>query len=205
MSEKILEWAKELQNLSQSALAYCKDEFNIERFERIRSISVEMMSALTDIKIEKMKDIFAGDEGYQTPKVDIRASIINDDKILLVKEKNDGKWSMPGGWADTGHTVFENIIKESKEEAGIDVKPKQVLAILDRHAAAKDNYPFTVYKIFVSCDYVSGDFIENIETSDSRFFPIDDLPELSSTRSNQDQIELCFKAHKDPNHKTVCD
>lgn len=205
MSEKWLEWAKELQNLSQCALEYCTDKFDAERFERIRSISVEMMSEITDISVEKMIDLFAGDEGYQTPKVDIRAAIIKDNKILLIRERSDGKWALPGGWADTGYTVYENIKKESKEEAGVEVKPIKVVAILDRNTALKDDYPYTVYKIFVACEYVSGEFVENIETSESQYFDVNELPELSEYRTTIEQVQMCFDAYQNPNHDVVCD
>lgn len=205
MKKNWLEWAKELQMLSQSALAYCKDPYDIERFERIREISVEIMSSYTDIPVEKMRDLFAGETGYQTPKVDIRASIIEDNKILLVKEKLDGRWSLPGGWADVGLSVNENIIKESLEEAGAVVKPNRVIGIIDRNTHIKDDYPFTVYKIFVDCDFIEGKHVDNIETSESGFFPLDELPELSVTRNTYDQIKMCFEAHHNPNHQIICD
>jgi len=205
MEKKWLEWAKELQTLSQCGLAYSKDKFDIERFERIRSISVEIMSTYTDIDIKKMTDLFAGDEGYHTPKVDIRAAIFKDNKILLVKEILDGKWSLPGGWADVGHTVFENIIKESKEEAGVDVKPVKVIAILDRNKVIHDDFPYTVYKIFVESEYLSGEYEENIETSESGFFALEELPELSHSRNTIEQITMCFKAKDDTNHVVICD
>jgi len=205
MSNKWLDWAKELQQLSQNALAYCKDPYDIERFERIRAISVEIMSEYTDLPMEKLYDIFAGDEGYQTPKVDIRAVIMKDEKILMVKETIDGKWSLPGGWADVGHSVYENIIKESYEEAGAHVKPFKVLAILDQNKHRKNDYPYTVYKIFVACKYIKGDHIENIETSESGFFTKDALPDLSVNRNSKKQIEMCFEAYFDDNHEVICD
>lgn len=205
MEKKWLEWAKELQTLSQCGLAYSKDKFDIERFERIRSISVEIMSSYTDIEIDKMTHLFAGDEGYHTPKVDIRAAIFKDNKILLVKEILDGKWSLPGGWADVGYTVFENIKKESKEEAGVEVKPRKVIAILDRNKVIQDNFPYTVYKIFVECEYLFGEYEENIETSESGFFTLDALPELSHSRNTIEQITMCFKAKDDINHVVICD
>ena len=205
MSKKWLEWAKELQMLSQGALAYCKDPYDRERFERIREISVEIMSEHTDIPIEKMRSLFANEAGYQTPKIDIRASIIKNNKILLVKEKLDGRWSMPGGWADIGLSVYDNIIKESIEEAGAVVTPNKVIAILDRNKHVTDDYPFTIYKIFVDCDFIKGEHMENIETSESGFFSLDDLPELSVTRNTYEQIKMCFDASNNEYHKVICD
>jgi len=205
MSKKWLEWAKELQMLSQGALAYCKDPYDRERFERIREISVEIMSEHTDIPIEKMRSLFANEAGYQTPKIDIRASIIKNNKILLVKEKLDGRWSMPGGWADIGLSVYDNIIKESIEEAGAVVTPNKVIAILDRNKHVTDDYPFTIYKIFVDCDFIKGEHMENIETSESGFFSLDNLPDLSVTRNTYEQIKMCFDASNNEYHKVICD
>ena len=112
--EKWLKWAVELQSLSQSALAYCKDPFDIERFHRIREISAEILAQHTDLPLEKVKDLFCGETGYQTPKLDCRAAVVQEGKILLVQE-NSGLWALPGGWMDVGLSVSENTIKEAKE------------------------------------------------------------------------------------------
>ena len=113
-----LEWAVELQSLSQSALAYCKDPFDIERFHRIREISAEMVALHTDLPLEKVKDLFCGETGYQTPKLECRAAVFQEGKILLVQE-NNGLWTLPGGWMDVGLSVGENTAKEAREEAGV--------------------------------------------------------------------------------------
>ena len=113
--EKWLQWAIELQSLAQAGLTYGKDVYDKERYERIREISAEMLSYKTDISIEKVKDLFCNEHGYQTPKLDTRAAIFSDEKILLVKEKN-GKWSLPGGWVDVNLSIKENTVKEVKEE-----------------------------------------------------------------------------------------
>ena len=118
--EKWLEWAIELQSLAQAGLTYGKDIYDKERYERIREISAEIVSNYTDMSIEKVKDLFCNEVGYQTPKLDTRAAIFEDGKILLVRE-NNGKWSLPGGWVDVNVSVKENTIKEVKEESGLDV------------------------------------------------------------------------------------
>ena len=113
-----LEWAKELQFIAQAGLTYSRDPFDIERFERIREISAEIMSYQSDLPIEKVKELFCNETGFQTPKLDTRAAIFNDGKILLVKEKA-GVWSMPGGWVDVNQSIKTNTEKEVKEEAGL--------------------------------------------------------------------------------------
>ena len=130
-NEKWLQWAVELQSIAQAGLFYGKDEFDKERYQRIRDITAEMISYKSDISIEKVKDLFCSEIGYQTPKLDSRAAIFKEDKILLVHEKN-GTWSLPGGWVDVNVSVKENTIKEVKEEAGLDVTADKVIAVQDR-------------------------------------------------------------------------
>lgn len=205
MEKKWLTWAKELQAIAQAGLEYSKDDFDKERFERIREISVEVVSSYTEMSHTKVRELFANESGYQTPKVDVRAAIFKDDKILMVKEKIDNRWSLPGGWADIGYSVYENIKKEALEEAGAIIQPNKVISILSKHEEYNDDYPYTVYKIFVLCDYLSNDFTENIETLDADFFSIDNLPELSIYRNTKKHIEQCFRAKLDPNHQTIFD
>lgn len=203
--EKWLKWAIELQSLSQSALAYCKDPFDIERFHRIREISAEMMAAHTDLPMEKVKDLFCGETGYQTPKLDCRAAVIREDKILLVQE-NSGLWALPGGWMDIGLTVGENTAKEAKEEAGVDVCPQRIIAVQDW---AKRNHPgpaaHSICKIFVLCTLLGGEFQKNIETTARGWFSLDDLPALAEEKTNRDQIEMCFAASAAQHWETIFD
>lgn len=205
MDKKWLAWAKELQSIAQAGLEYSKDKFDIERFQRIRDLSIEIMGQYTDLDHSKIKSLFANEEGYQTPKVDVRAAIFKDNKILLVREQVDNKWSMPGGWADIDLSLQENIVKESMEESGARVAPKRVIAVLDRNKHMDDSYPYSVYKIFVECDYIDGEHQENIETIESNFFDIDHLPDLSAGRNTKEQIEMCFRAKSEEFFETIFD
>lgn len=203
-NEKWLQWAVELQALAQAGLFYGKDIFDIERFERIREISAEMISYKSEISLETVKELFCSESGYQTPKLDCRAAIFEDDKILLVKE-NDGLWSLPGGWVDANLSVLENTIKEAKEEAGLDVTADRVIAIQDRD---KHNYPIYVYKIckvFVHCTRIGGEFVPNSETVASGYFALDELPELANNKNTKEQIRMCFEAHYAEHWETVID
>ncbi len=168
-NEKWLQWAVELQSLAQAGLFYCKDNYDLERYERIREISAEMISYQSEIPLEKVKDLFCSDVGYQTPKIDTRAAIFKNGKILLVHETN-GTWALPGGWVDVNVSVEENTIKEVKEEAGLDIRVKRILAVQDRE---KHNLPIYAYKV---CKI------------------IDELPCLAEEKNNREQIEMCFKA-----------
>jgi len=203
-NEQWLKWAVELQSLAQAGLHYSRDDFDIERFERIREISAEMISYKTDIPLEKVKDLFCSDTGYQTPKIETRAAIFENGKILLVRER-DGRWSLPGGWVDVNVSVKENTIKEVKEEAGLDVTTDLVIAVQDREKHNLPVYAYKVCKVFVLCTAIGGSFKENIETIESGYFALDELPPLALEKNNREQIEMCFAAHSSDNWKTLID
>lgn len=192
-NEQWLKWAVELQAIAQGGLFYGKDKFDIERYERIRDISAEMISYKTEIPMEKVKNLFCNDIGYQTPKIDTRAAIFKNGKILLVHEMN-GTWSLPGGWCDVDISVEENTIKEVKEEAGLDVVVKRVIAVQDREKHNLPIYAYKVCKIFMQCEVIGGKFTTNIETKGFDYFGIDELPKLATEKNNKEQIEMCFKA-----------
>ena len=199
-------WAQELQFLSQCSLAYSKDKFDRERSERIREIACEMLSYKYDIPVEKVKLDFAGELGYQTPKVETRAAVIKDNKILLVKEQFDGKWALPGGYQDVNMSIKENAIKEASEEAGAVVNPVKIIAVLDYNRHHHINFPFGMVKVFVLCEYVSHSFVENTETLGAEFYSLDELPELSTTRTTKKQLEMCFDCYNNiENWETIFD
>lgn len=191
-----LEWAKELQFIAQAGLTYSKDAFDIERFERIREISAEIVSRQTGLPLEKVKDLFCNEEGFQTPKLDTRAAIFKANRILLVKEKN-GTWSLPGGWVDVNQTIKSNTIKEVKEEAGLDVEATRIIAVQDRNLHNLPPYAYNVCKVFVLCETKGGDFQPNIETIESGYFSLDEIPPLAEEKNNKEQIEMCFAAYRD--------
>ncbi len=196
MKEKWLEWAMRLQSIAQAGLTFGENRYDLDRYNQIRAISVEILQEYTGISYEKIKDLFTSETGYQTPKVDIRASVIRDDRILMVREKIDGAWSLPGGWADVNTSVSESAARECLEEAGAVVSPVRIIAIhqADRHYDFP--YPYTVYKIFVECRLNEISFRENTETLEAGFFALDSLPQLSTERNTREQIEMCFSAEK---------
>ena len=196
----------ELQSLAQAGLAYGKDVYDKERYERIRQISAEMMSNIADIPLEKMKDLFCNESGYQTPKIDTRAAIFEDDKILLVHE-NNGTWSLPGGWCDVDQSIASNIVKEAKEEAGLDVIAERLIAVQDWRKHNVTNYAYGVIKMFVLCKKTGGEFAKNIETTETRYFAENELPDnLANEKNTKKQIKLCFDAfHSGDEWKTMFD
>ena len=204
MNTKWLYWAQKMQSISQAGIEYSKDPYDVERFEQLRNLSAEIVSEYTEIDMEKVIDLFSNETGYQTPKIDVRASIIKDDKILLVQE-NDGEWALPGGWAEPHLSIKENTRKEVMEEAGVEIIPEEIIAVLDRNRHTNDNYPYSVYKIFIQCTFLSGSFRKNIETIRADFFDKDDLPVLSAARISQEQIDICFQHLKDKDRKIIFD
>lgn len=196
--EKWLEWAIELQSLAQAGLTYGKDVYDRERYERIRDISAEILSYKTDISVEKVKNLFCNEIGYQTPKLDTRAAVFEHGKILLVKENNE-TWSLPGGWVDVNLSVKENTVKEVKEESGLDVTADRIIAIQDRDRHNLPAYAYGVCKIFVLCSVMGGQFEKNIETTEFRYFNKAELPELATEKNTKEQIEMCFNAYYNKN------
>jgi ADP-ribose pyrophosphatase YjhB (NUDIX family) len=201
-----LNWAKEIQAISQAGLTYGENGYDLERYEALRKISVEMMSHFTDTPIDKVTELFASDSGYQTPKVDIRAVVLQEHKILLVKERTDGAWALPGGWADIGYTPSEVAVKETREEAGYEVKPVRLLAVLDKKCHAHPPAPNYVYKIFILCELIGGEALEvSLETTEVGFFGENELPPLSIERNTVDQVKRMFELANGPASQVLLD
>lgn len=206
----LLKQAQRLQALAQAGLAYSTNPYDLERFRDIRSISVQLMSQLTDEPLEKIIRVFASEEGYQTPKVDIRAVLFrHGPEVLLVQEKIDnGRWTLPGGWADVGCTPFEVAAKEALEETGLIVRPLRLLALFDKRKHPHPPQPWYVYKAFIQCEVTGGSVSEETpETGGARWFrrhEVDSL-ELSTDRTTASQLEAIFPFASDPNLPALCD
>lgn len=200
-----LEWARELQFLSQCALTYCQDVYDIERFERIREIAAEMTSQVGQLPFEPVKDLFLSANGYQTPKLDTRAVVMRDGKLLLVREKV-GTWALPGGWVDYNQTLRQNTIKETLEEAGMTVRPVRLIALMEHNLHNTLVSFHNICSAFVLCEYVGGEFVPNVETTECGFFAPDALPEpLATNKNTREQLEMCFKAAADPHWEVYFD
>ena len=193
MEDQILEWAKELQSIAQAGLFYGRDVFDRERYQRIREIAARMLSMRADLPMDKVVEVFCSDTGYQTPKVDSRAAVFRDGRILLVRE-NDGRWSLPGGWCEYNLAPADNAVKEAKEEAGVDVTVKKLIAVHDKNKHNPKPYLFCVIKICYLCELTGGEFVPNIETSASGFFSLEELPEMAEEKCSAEQVRMCFAA-----------
>ena len=190
-----LEWAIELQSLAQIGLTYTKDIYDQERFERIREMSAEILAEMSDLPLEKVEGLFCNETGYQTPKLDTRAAVFEGEKILLVQE-NNGEWSLPGGWCEVNTSIAENVVKEVKEEAGLDVRAERILAIQDRSKHNLPVYAYGVCKIYIQCTPLGVSFEANLETTDARYFAVDQLPKLATEKTTAEQVQLCYEAYR---------
>ena len=187
-----------IERIAQAGLTYGKDAYDRELYAELREIAARMVAERTHLTVEGVLDLFAAEEGYPTPKVDTRAAIFKDGKILLVHEKN-GTWSLPGGWCDTDQSVASNTVKEIKEETGLNAEVERLIAVQDRRRHNVCNYVFGVVKVFLLCRVTGGEFEENIETDGFRYFAEDELPEhLATEKTSKEQLLLCFEAEEDP-------
>ncbi|MDN4074449.1 NUDIX hydrolase [Fictibacillus terranigra] len=205
MEPKWLEWSKQLQSIAQAGLTYSKDVYDLERFESIRKISVEILSSFTDLDESAISDLFANETGYATPKVDIRAVVFRNKKLLMVKEKTDGGWSLPGGWGDIGLSPSEVAVNEVKEESGFDVRAIKLLGVLDKKCHPHPPSPYHTYKIFIKCEIVGGQALTGIETTAVDFFSQEELPALSIDRNTRSQIEMAFRQLHHPHEPAYFD
>lgn len=202
---KWLEWAKQIQAIAQTGLAYTKDVYDAERYEALREISIDILNSYTSVDREIIELSFANERGYATPKVDIRGVVFKDNKVLLVQEKHDGDWALPGGWGDIGLSPSEVAVKEIKEEAGYEVRPVRLLAVLDKKFHHHPPEPYHVYKFFIQCEIVGGEAAAGLETSGVAFFEENHLPQLSLQRNTEEQIKTMFQFLRDPNKATIVD
>jgi ADP-ribose pyrophosphatase YjhB (NUDIX family) len=193
-----LEMAKRMQALAQSGLEYSDNKYDRDRYQQMRQLSLEIMQDFTGLRMDKLIGAFASEQGYQTPKVDVRGVVFRGDQILMVRETIDGNWSLPGGWADVGLTPSEVAMKEVWEESGLEVVPERLLAVLDKK---RHNHPpdmFHIYKIFILCKETGGELKGGMETSETGFFGPDKFPPLSVPRITSEQISLMYAYKNDP-------
>lgn len=202
--EPWLAWAVELQFIAQAGQTYSKDAFDLERFDRIRDIAAEIMAEKTGLSMERVSELFCNETGFQTPKLDTRAAIFRDGEILLVRE-SQGKWSLPGGWVDVDQSIASNTVKEVKEEAGLDVEPVRLIAVLDGNRKQAKPCAYGVCKLFVLCEARGGRFQPNPETTDSAYFALDHLPPLFTEKNTEEHIRMCFLASADENWQVLFD
>lgn len=198
MESNWLERSRRLAAIAQNGLTYARDPFDIERYTQLRQIAAEMLAEGAGVDTNLALDLLSGEAGYATPKLDIRGVVFRDDAILMVREKSDGGWTLPGGWVDVGESPSEAVVKEVFEESGYRTRPVKLLAVLDRDRQGHPPLPFHIYKLFILCEIVGGAPADSLETDGAAFFRETELPPLSLTRTVPGQITLLFEHWRNP-------
>lgn len=205
MNDLFLGFAKKIQSIAQIGLTYNENPFDIERYQELREISFKMMEALSHTPVEKISQLFEHEQGYQTPKVDVRSLVFRGEEILMIQEKMDNCWAPPGGFADIGLTPYEIAVKEAREESGLEIEPIRLIAVLDKNKHNHPPSPWDIYKLFILCKETGGSLQPGTETLDARFFKRNELPPLSTGRITREQIEMAYEFKDNPEKLVVCE
>jgi ADP-ribose pyrophosphatase YjhB (NUDIX family) len=194
-----------LQAIAQEGLTYTRDGYDLGRYEQLRELTAEIYAAHSTVTVEEARDLLALESGPATPKVDVRAAVFREGRILLVKEPGDEGWSLPGGWADVGESASEAAARETLEESGYRVRPVKLLAAYDRDRHGHPPIPYHVYKLMFLCEILDEAPSAEVDSDEVRFFGEDELPELSITRVTLAQVSRFFEQHREPDQPTDFD
>ncbi len=201
---KWMDWAREIFSLSQAGLTYSQNEFDIERYKRLQEITAEIIASQSELEKQNVLDSFSMQAGYATPKIDVRGAVVHEGRILLIQERADGRWSMPGGWADLGNAPASVAEREVWEESGYRVKAEKVVAVLDANRIEPMEF-FHAFKIIFLCTLLGGEPRVSYETLAVDFFDPNDLPPLSLFRTNEAMLQEVFAHVRDPLRRTAFD
>lgn len=204
MNTKWIEWAREIFSLSQAGLTYSRNEFDLARYRRLQEITAEMIASQSELSKESALESFSMQAGYTTPKIDVRGAVVRDNKILLIQERMDGRWAMPGGWADLGNAPASVAEREVWEESGYRVKAEKVIAVLDANRIEPLEF-YHAFKIIFLCRLIEGEPRTSHETLAVDFFALNNLPPLSIYRTNEAMLQEVFAHLRDPNRRTAFD
>ncbi len=200
------DWCKRLQAIAQNGLTFAHDHYDTERYQEVRQIAAEMIAAGSGLETAAVLGVLEKETDYATPKTDVRGIVFRDDKILLVRERSDGGWTPPGGWADVGASPAENVVREIYEEAGFTTRAEKLLAVFDRSKHPHTPpFPFHVYKLFILCTITGGKETTSSETDSVGFFGETEIPNLSIGRITPAQIHRMFEHHRHPDLPTDFD
>jgi len=200
-----LAWAREIQALSQIGLTFSNDDYDSIRYHRLREIAAEIIQTHAGLPKDKVLDSFQIQPGYATPKIDVRGAIFRDNRILLVQERSDENWCMPGGWADVGESPSQMVVREVKEESGFHVAPVKVIGVFDANRDGRPLEFYHAYKIVFLCRIIGGEAQTSNETKGVEFFDFDNLPPLSWSRTNDRHLAEIQAHLQDPNRPAFFD
>ena len=201
---KWIQWAQEIFSMSQAGLTYSENEFDKERYKRLQEITAEMIESQSELSKESVLKSFSMQAGYTTPKIDVRGAVVHEGKILLVQERMDGNWAMPGGWADLGNAPASVAEREVWEESGYEVKAEKVVAVIDANRIEPMEF-YHAFKIIFLCKLIGGGPKISHETMAVDFFDPDNISALSIYRTNESMLQEVFAHVKDPKRPTAFD
>jgi ADP-ribose pyrophosphatase YjhB (NUDIX family) len=205
MQPKWLDWSRRLQAVAQTGLTYALNQYDVDRYEAVREVAAEMMAEGWGGDVAPIRELLAAEAGYATPKVDLRAVVFREERILLVREREDGGWSLPGGWADVGESPADGVVREVREESGYETRAVKLLAVYDRNRHGHPPIPFHAYKLFFLCELLGGAAARSYETDAIDWFAEGGLPPLSISRVTEAQIHRFFEHQRSPQWATDFD
>jgi ADP-ribose pyrophosphatase YjhB (NUDIX family) len=201
----VLELSRRLLALSQTGLHFTTEEYDRERYREIGDIAARLLELQGEVGADAVRQAWFVEDGYSTPKMDVRGAIFRDGRVLLVRERIDNKWTLPGGWADINDSPTTAVLKEIEQESGFTARVTKLAAVYDRNKHNHPAYLFHAWKLFFVCEITGGAARPSYETTAVEFFPLDSLPELSTGRSTDDQIRRMYQHHLDPHLPTEFD
>jgi len=201
----VLTWARKVQAIAQNGLLFTQDPFDRERYTQLQDLVDAIISAELEIPIGKAKALWEKEEGYATPKVDVRGGVFDGEKVLLVRERSDSRWSLPGGWVDVNDAPSEAVVREIFEESGYRARAVKLAALVDRNRHPHPPSAHHIYKLFFLCELTGGSPAVSSETDAVDFFPVHSLPQLSTGRTLGSQIERLYAHHLNPDLPTYFD
>ena len=205
MEASWIAWARRLQAIAQNGLMFSTDPFDCERYEQVRRVAAEILASYTATDMALISNLLRGEQGYATPKMDVRGAVFHANRLLFVRETSDGLWTLPGGWADVGESPAEAVVREIREESGFETQVCKLVALYDRTKHAHPPMLFHVYKAFFLCDLVGGSASISHETSEVGFFGREEIPSLSTARVTLRQVERLFEHHRNRDLPTEFD
>jgi ADP-ribose pyrophosphatase YjhB (NUDIX family) len=201
----LLEWARKVQAIAQTGLAFTRDPFDRERYTQLAELVAELLSRELAIPLGAARELWAGEHGYATPKVDVRGGVFRDERVLLVRERADGRWTLPGGWVDVNDAPSEAVAREIFEESGYRARAVKLAALVDKNRHPHPPGVHHIYKLFFLCELLGGEPAASSETDAVEFFPVHALPSLSTGRVLASQIERLYQHRLDPSLPTDFD
>lgn len=191
-------WVERLQTIAQAGLTYSQNTFDLDRYQQVQTLAAEILAEGLDSPIEKTEALLGNEQGYATPKLDVRGVVFKEGKILMVKEVIDGEWTLPGGWVDVGEPPSLSAEREVWEESGYEVRAVKLLALYDHRKHDFRPYFFHIYKLFFLCELLGGQPTNSIETNGVGFFGRNEIPSLSNGRITKSILERMFELAENP-------